>query len=91
MTTRSDVVSIEINGTVFNADCDYEYEPEVRAKLDALPEDCYPEEPECFGLIKLVAQINKQSVDLTYLLYVESIKEELIEQLRDVMVQEAEL
>ncbi len=91
MTTRSDVVSIEINGTVFDADCDYEYEPHVPAKLDGLPEDCYPEEPEHIGITGLVAQINGKPVILDYLLEVESITDELEEQLRDEMAKEAEL
>jgi len=43
-------IKIEIMNTEFDAVVEYDYTPAVPAKLDALPEDCYPAEPEEFGI-----------------------------------------
>lgn len=70
-------VILEINDTEVEAVLTFDYTPEVQGVYDALPEDCFPTEPEEYELIKLVAEGN----DCSWML--EHIGDSLIEQLGD--------
>ncbi|AUR93160.1 hypothetical protein NVP1184A_21 [Vibrio phage 1.184.A._10N.286.49.A5] len=54
-------VTLEINGTEVEAMLTFDYTPEVQGVYDALPQDCFPTEPEEWELIKLVAEDNNCS------------------------------
>jgi hypothetical protein len=46
-------VTLDINNIEVEATLTFDYTPEVKGVYDALPEDCYPTEPEEWDLLKL--------------------------------------
>ena len=46
-------VTLDINNIEVEAMLTFDYTPEVRGVYDALPQDCYPTEPEEFDLLRL--------------------------------------
>jgi len=46
-------VTLDINGTEVEAALTFNYTPETKGVYDALPEDCFPTEPEEWDLLKL--------------------------------------
>ncbi len=46
-------VTLDINGSEVEAELSFNYTPEVQGVYDALPEDCFPTEPEEYDLLKL--------------------------------------
>ena len=46
-------VTLDINGSEVEAELSFNYTPEVQGVYDALPEDCFPTEPEEWDLLKL--------------------------------------
>ncbi len=51
-------VTLDINGSEVEAELSFNYTPEVQGVYNALPEDCFPTEPEEFEIIKLVVEDN---------------------------------
>ena len=46
-------VTIDINNIDVEAIVTFDYTPEVQGVYDALPQDCFPTEPEEYDLLKL--------------------------------------
>jgi len=60
-------VTLDINGSEVEAELSFNYTPEVQGVYDALPEDCFPTEPEEWELLKLVVEDNDCSWMLEYI------------------------
>lgn len=70
-------VTLDINGSEVHAELSFNYTPEVQGVYDALPEDCFPTEPEEWELLKLVVGED----DCTWIL--DHIEDELIDQVKE--------
>lgn len=75
-------IKIEIMNTEFDAVVEYDYTPAVQAKLDALPEDCYPAESEevCVHSL-LIGDSNGEYSDYSGL--IDLIHDDLVEAIKE--------
>lgn len=83
MSIHTETVQIYINECEFDADCEFEYFAGEKPKLTGAWENCHEGEAEEFNPVKLEVYINKKEapIDMTYLLAIEGICEEIQEQL----------
>lgn len=70
-------VILDINGSEVEAELTFNHTPEIPGVYTALPENCFPTEPEEWELLKLVVDDN----DCTWMLG--HIEDDLIEQIGD--------
>jgi hypothetical protein len=69
-----EIVSIEICSKEFEVEVDFDFIPEVPAKLYGLPENCYPAEPEIWEINSLMLKDHEgvYSIDICELIdYIE--------------------
>ncbi len=86
MSIHTETVKIYINECEFDADCEFEYFAGEPAHLTGLPENCHPGEEAEIGPIKLEVylHVTKAPQDMTYLLSIQVICEDIQEQLLEI-------
>jgi len=72
-------VILNINGTKVEAALTFDYTPEVKGVYDALPQDCFPTEPEEYDLLKLETE-DGDNCDWM----IQYIAEDLVSQLKEI-------
>ena len=64
----SHTITIEIENSELDLAVDFDFVGGTPAKIDALPEDCYPEEPDEYEIDKAFIVFKDGSHDVSYLI-----------------------
>jgi hypothetical protein len=75
----TETITLEIGSVEVNFIVTFDYTPEIKGVYDALPQDCYPTEPEEFELASIVHLASSRNcdwlIDVAYDQIIEKIKD----------------